>query len=139
MKKSFLLPLTWYARIRYIKYVESRNRWQIKTQNDHQVQFYLSASGRLGKPSKNVFPLPLSKRLLRSRNALIRTLLLPAKFWPLPKHWQNRKQIKALVLLNTVEGQPLPFLKSLRSNLTMNHFLIFVNKTSVLLHAHGGV
>ena len=139
MKKSFLLPLTWYARIRYIKYVESRNRWQIKTQNDHQVQSYLSASGRLGKPSKNVFPLPLSKRLLRSPNALIKIPQSPIKCWPLPKHWQNRKQIKALVLCSAAEGQPLPFLKSLRSNLTMNHFLIFVNKTSVLLHAHRGV
>jgi hypothetical protein len=70
---------------------------------------------------------------------LIKILQLPIKCWPLLKHWQNRKQIKALVLCSAAEGQPLPFLKSLRSNLTMNHFLIFVNKTSVLLHAHGGV
>jgi hypothetical protein len=70
---------------------------------------------------------------------LIRTLLLPVKFCPLPKHWQNRRQIKALVLCSAAEGQPLPFLKSLRSNLTMNHFSIFVNGTSALLHAHGGV
>jgi hypothetical protein len=70
---------------------------------------------------------------------LIKIPVSPIKFWLLPKHWQNRQKIKALVLLNTVEGQPLPFLKSLRSNLTMNHFSIFVNKTSALLHAHGGV
>lgn len=139
MKKSSLLLLTWYKRIRYIKYVEVQKQWQIKTQNDHQTQSCLKTNGRLEKLSRNGFPLPLSKRLLRSRNALIRTLLLPVKFWPLPKHWQKRQQIKALVLCSAAEGQPLPFLKSLRSNLTMNHFSIFVNGTSVLLHAHGGV
>ncbi len=139
MKKSFLFLLTWYKRIRYIKYVEVQKQWQIKTQNDRQTRSYLKTNGRLGKPFKNVFPLLLSKKLLRSPNALIKILLLPVRFWPLPKHWQNRQKIKALVLLNTVEGQPLPFLKSLRSNLTMNHFSIFVNKTSALLHAHGGV
>jgi hypothetical protein len=139
MKKSFLFLLTWYKRIRYIEYVESKNQWQIKTQNDRQTRSYLKTNGRLGKPFKNVFPLLLSKKLLRSRNASIKILVLPIKFWLLPKHWQNRQKIKALVLCSAAEGQPLPFLKSLRSNLTMNHFSIFVNGTSALLHAHGGV
>lgn len=139
MKKSFLFLLTSYQGIRYIEYVESKNQWQIKTQNDRQTRSYLKTNGRLGKPFKNVFPLLLSKKLLRSRNASIKILVLPIKFWLLPKHWQNRQKIKALVLCSAAEGQPLPFLKSLRSNLTMNHFSIFVNKTSALLHAHGGV
>ncbi len=138
MKKSSLFLLTSYQGIRYIKCVELQKRWQIKTlsllnaTNSNQ-------GGGLGRLKTSNFQLFWNQISRRSRNALIKIPVLPAKFWPLPKHWQKRQQIKALVLLNTVEGQPLPFLKSLRSNLTMNHFSIFVNKTSVLLHAHGGV
>ena len=139
MKKSFLFLLTWYARIRYIEYVELQKQWQTKTPNDHQARFYLKTSGRLGKPFKSVFPSPLSKMLLRSRNALIKIPASPVRFWHLPKHWQNRRQIKALVLLNTAEGQPLPFLKSLRSIIIMDHFLESVKWTDRLLHAQGGV
>ncbi|MEY2910701.1 MAG: hypothetical protein RLZZ184_10 [Cyanobacteriota bacterium] len=138
MKKSFLLLLTSYQGIQYIKYVESRNRWQIKTLS-HQSATNSNQGGALEKPRTLNFQLSWNLILRRSRNALIKILQLPIKCWPLLKHWQNRKQIKALVLCSAAEGQPLPFLKSLRSNLTMNHFLIFVNKTSVLLHAHGGV
>ena len=138
MKKSFLFLLTSYQGIRYIEYVESKNQWQIKTLFP-QNAINLNQGGVLGKPKTLNFPL-LSKTISRrSRNALIKIPVSPIKFWLLPKHWQNRQKIKALVLLNTVEGQPLPFLKSLRSNLTMNHFSIFVNGTSALLHAHGGV
>lgn len=139
MKKSFLFLLTWYARIRYIEYIESKNQWQTKTPNDRQARFCLKTSGKLGKLFKSVFPSPLSKMLLRSHNALIRTLPLPVRCWHLPRHWQNRRQIKALVLLNTAEGQPLPFLKSLRSIIIMDHFLESVNGTDEVLHAQGGV
>ena len=139
MKKSFLFLLTWYARIRYIEYIESKNQWQIKTLNDRQARFCLRTSGRLGKLFRSVFPSPLSKMLLRSRNVLIRIPALPVRFWHLPKHWQRKQQIKALVLLNTAEGQPLPFLKSLRSIIIMDHFLESVNGTDEVLHAQGGV
>lgn len=139
MKKSFLFLLTWYARIRYIQYVELQKQWQIKTPNDHQARFCLRTSGRLGKLFRSVFPSPLSKMLLRSRNALIRTLPLPVRFWHSLKRWQRKQQIKALVLLNTAEGQPLPFLKSLRSIIIMDHFLESVNGTDKVLHAQGGV
>ena len=141
MKKSFLSQLTWYATIRYIEYVfDLQKEWQTKIQNDHQARFYLKTSGRLGKRFKSVFPSLLSKMLLRSRNALIKNLILPIKFWHLPKHWQKQqKQIKALVLCSAVEGQPLAFVKPFRSIIIMDHFLEFVNGTGGVLHAHGGV
>ena len=139
MKKSFLFLLTWYARIRYIEYVELQNQWQIKTLNDRQARFCLRTSGRLGKLFRSVFPSLLSKMLLRSHNALIKTLPLPVKCWHLLRHWQNRRQIKALVLCSAAEGQPLPFLKSLRSIIIMDHFLESVNGTDEVLHAQGGV
>lgn len=139
MKKSFLFLLTWYARIRYIEYIESKNQWQTKTLNDRQARFCLRTSGRLGKLFRSVFPSLLSKMLLRSRNALIKIPVLPVRFWHSLKRWQNKRQIKALVLLNTVEGQPLPFLKSLRSIIIMDHFLESVNGTDEVLHAQGGV
>ena len=138
MKKSFLFLLTSYQGIRYIKYVELRNRWQIKTLSLRNAT-NSNQGGVLGRQKTSSFPLFWKPTSRRSPNALIKILLLPVKCWLLPRYWQNRRQIKALVLLNTVEGQPLPFLKSLRSNLTMNHFSIFVNGTSALLHAHGGV
>jgi hypothetical protein len=64
---------------------------------------------------------------------LIRTLLLPVRCWHLPRHWQNKRQIKALVLLNTVEGQPLPFLKSLRSIHMITSLRKLVNRTGVIV------
>ena len=138
MKKSFLLLLTSYQGIRYIKCVELKKRWQIKTLSLRNAT-NSNQGGGLGRLRTSNFQLFWNPTSKRSRNALIKIPVSPIKFWPLPKHWQNRQKIKALVLLNTVEGQPLPFLKSLRSNLTMNHFSIFVNGTSALLHAHGGV
>jgi len=139
MKKSFLFLLTSYQGIRYIKCVELKKRWQIKTLSLRNAT-NSNQGGVLEKPKTSSFQLFWKPTSRRSRNALIKIPVSPIKFWLLPKHWQNKQQqIKALVLLNTVEGQPLPFLKSLRSNLTMNHFSIFVNGTSALLHAHGGV
>jgi hypothetical protein len=138
MKKSFLFLLTSYQGIRYIEYVESKNQWQTKTLSLRNAT-NSNQGGVLGRQKTSSFQLFWKPTSRRSRNALIKIPVSPIKFWLLPKHWQNRQKIKALVLLNTAEGQPLPFLKSLRSNLTMNHFSIFVNKTSALLHAHGGV
>jgi len=138
MKKSFLFLLTSYQGIRYIKYVELRNRWQIKTLSLRNAT-NSNQGGVLGRQKTSSFPLFWKPTSRRSPNALIKIPVSPIKFWLLPKHWQNRQKIKALVLCSAAEGQPLPFLKSLRSNLTMNHFSIFVNGTSALLHAHGGV
>jgi hypothetical protein len=138
MKKSFLFLLTSYQGIRYIKYVELRNRWQIKTLSLRNAT-NSNQGGVLGRLRTSNFQLFWNPTSRRSPNALIKIPVSPIKFWLLPKHWQNRQKIKALVLCSAAEGQPLPFLKSLRSNLTMNHFSIFVNGTSALLHAHGGV
>jgi len=138
MKKSSLFLLTSYQGIRYIKCVELRNRWQIKTLSLRNAT-NSNQGGVLGRQKTSSFQLFWKLTSRRSPNALIKIPVLPVKCWLLPRYWQNRQKIKALVLLNTAEGQPLPFLKSLRSNLTMNHFSIFVNKTSALLHAHGGV
>lgn len=138
MKKSFLLLLTSYQGIRYIEYVELQNQWQTKTLFPQNAT-NLSPGGDLGKRKTSNFQSSWKATSKRSRNALIRTLPLPVKCWHSPKHWQNKRQIKALVLCSAAEGQPLPFLKLLRSIIIMDHFLESVNGTGGLLHAQGGV
>lgn len=106
MKKSFLFLLTSYQGIRYIEYVELQNQWQTKTLFPQNAT-NLSPGGDLGKRKTSNFQSSWKATSKRSRNALIRIPVLPVRFWHLPKHWQNKRQIKALVLLNTAEGQPL--------------------------------
>lgn len=138
MKKSFLFLSTSYQGITYIKYVKLQKQWQIKTLFP-QNAINSSQGGVLERRKTSNFPLFWKATSRRSRNVLIKTLPLPVRFWPLLKHWQNKRQIKALVLLNTAEGQPLPSLKPLRSIIIMNHFLLSVKWTGGLLHAQGGV
>lgn len=138
MKKSFLLLLTSYQGIRYIEYAESENQWQIKTLF-LQNAINLNQGGALGRPRTSSFQSSWKATSKRSRNALIKILVLPVRCWHLPKHWQNKGQIKSLVLCSAAEGQPLPFLKLLRSIIIMDHFLESVNGTGGLLHAQGGV
>lgn len=140
MKKSFLFLLTSYQGIGYILYVESRKRCPIKTLFP-QNAINSNQGGVLGRRKTSNFLLSWKTISRRSRNALTETQILPAKFWHLPRHWQNRRQrqIKALVLLNTVRGTAPTRIKTIRSNLTMNHFLESVNMTGIPLHVFGGV
>lgn len=137
MKKSFLSLLTSYQGIGYILYVESRKQWQIKTLSP-QGATNLNQGGVLGKQKTSNFQLSWKMTSRRSRNALIKIPVLLVRFWLLLRHWQKRRQIKALVLLNTVRGTA-PTHISTRSNLTMNQFSFPVNGTGVPLHAFGGV
>lgn len=140
MKKSFLSLFTSYQGIGYILYVESRKQWQTRTLSPRSAT-NLNQGGVLGKQKTSNSLLSWKTISKRSRNALTEIQTLPVKSWHLLRHWQNKqqRQIKALVLLNTAEGQPLPFLKLLRSNSTMNYFLESVNGTGVPLHVFGGV
>ena len=138
MKKSFLSLLTWYARIRYILCIESKKRCPIKIPKDRTTRSCLKANGKQGKPFKSVSLSLSNKMSLRSRNALIKIPVLLVRSWLLLRHWQKRRQIKALVLLNTVRGTA-PTHISTRSIIIMNHFLFPVNGTGVPLHAFGGV
>lgn len=139
MKKSFLSLLTWYARIKYILCIESKNQWQIKIPKDRITRSCLKANGRQGKPFKSVSLSLLRKMSLRSRNALIKIPVLLVRSWLLPRHWQKRRQIKALDCVQQCEGQPLLLVKAIRSIIIMNHFLFSVNGTGVPLHILGGV
>lgn len=140
MKKSFLFLLTSYQGIGYILYVESRKQWQIKTLSP-QSATNLNQGGVLGKQKTSNFQLSWKMTSRRSLNALTEIQTLPVRFWPLPRHWQNRRQrqIKALVPCSAARGTAPTRIKTIRSNLTMNHFLESVNMTGISLHVFGGV
>ena len=137
MKKSFLFLLTSYQGIGYILYVESRKQWQIKTLSP-QSATNLNQGGVLGKQKTSNFQLSWKMTSRRSRNALTKIQTLPVRFWLLPRHWRNRRQIQALVPCSAVRVTA-PTHISTRSNLTMNQFSFPVNGTGVPLHAFGGV
>lgn len=138
MKKSSLSLFTSYQGIGYISCIESKKRCPIKTLS-LQSATNLSQGGVLERQRTLNFQLFWKMTLRRSRNALIKIPVLLVRSWPLPRHWQNRRQIKALDCVQQCEGQPLPLVKAIRSIIIMNHFLFSVNGTGVLLHAFGGV
>lgn len=140
MKKSFLSLFTSYQGIGYISCIESKKRCPIKTLS-LQSATNLSQGGVLEKQRTLNFQLFWKMTLRRSRSALTKIQTLPVRSWPLPRHWQNRRQrqIKALVLLNTVRGTAPTQIKTIRSAIIMNYFSFPVNGTSVLLHVFGGV